>query len=173
MVIVLFLLVFLIFLLGKNIKQRRIKILSLLVLFLIIVLLTWENGVKSYYCLTEDKCITVWKSSNGEVYIIYGKYQSNKKPKDDYVKIDSKEEFIDIIFIQNDRLLVDTNTSIQKKSTNNKIELYSDNKKENDSLYTYFDGNYTKYKKNIDFISINIKENYAMDKNGKKLNNRQ
>lgn len=66
-------------------------------------------------------------------------------------------------------IYIDENAIIIKQSSDKLIELYKENKVLNDSLYTYFDGKYNRYKKEVDFISINIQENYATDKNGKKL----
>jgi hypothetical protein len=43
------------------------------------------------------------------------------------------------------------------------------NKKNNDSLFTYFDGKYNRYKRNVNYISLFIQENYAIDKDGRKL----
>ena len=50
------------------------------------------------------------------------------------------------------------------------MALYRNDKALNDSLYTNFDGRYRRYKEKVDYININIDENYATDKNDKKLN---
>jgi hypothetical protein len=49
------------------------------------------------------------------------------------------------------------------------IVRYDLNKKNNDSLFTYFDGKYNRYKRNVNYISLFIQENYAIDKDGRKL----
>lgn len=131
-----------------------------------------SDGVKSIYCLSDDKCVTVWKRTNGEVYIIFGEYKSKKVPSDNYVKMTNVMfNYIDVIFKQENKLLISLGdkADVEQKFSNGLIELYKDNKAFNDSLYTYFDGRYRKYKENVDFISIDIKENYATDKTGKKI----
>lgn len=47
-----------------------------------------------------------------------------------------------------------------------KFTNYKVHKKLYDSLLIYFDGKYNRYKKDVDFISVDIKENYAWSKNG-------
>lgn len=152
--------------------KKTFVILVLGFVFLLIINSCKFDGVRSFYCLTKDKCVTVWKSGNGYVYIIYGTYTSRKKPTDDYVKVlNSRYDNIHLILSKDDKLLIDVdeNATVIKQSTNSLMGLYKDNKVLNDSLYTYFDGKYNRYKKEVDYISVNIKENYATDKSGKKL----
>lgn len=136
-----------------------------------------SDGVRSFYCLSDNKCITIWKLESGEVLIVKGIYNESKEPINDYIRLVDVTNEVDwyasAIFTKNNKLLIDVvddNTKVISKSSSGIIELYNDNRVVNDSLYTYHDGRYRKYKKNIDFININIKENYATDKNGKKLN---
>lgn len=140
--------------------------------FLIIINSCKSDGIRSFYCLSKDNCITVWKPGNGDVYIIYGTYSSTKKPTDDYVKVlNNRYDNIHLILLKDDKLLIDVdeNATVINQSTNGLMELYKDNKASNDSLYTYFDGKYNRYKKEVYYISVNIKDNYATDKSGKKL----
>lgn len=134
-----------------------------------------SNGSKSFYCLSEDKCITVWKKGNNSAFIIRGKYDSAKTPSDDYVKLINITNAVDwyasIIFTKDDKLLVDVvddNTKVISKSSKGVIELYNNKKTLNDSLYTYFDGKYRRYRNKVEYISIDIKENYITDKTDKK-----
>lgn len=135
-----------------------------------------SNGLRSFYCLSEDKCITVWKKDNNSAFIILGKYYSAKKPSDNYVRLNDITNAVDwyasVIFTKNDKLLVDVvndKTKVVSKSSKGIIELYNNKKTLNDSLYTYFDGKYRRYKNNVEYISIDIKENYATDKTGNKI----
>ena len=134
------------------------------------------NGVRSFYCLSEDKCITIWKTGSNSAFIILGKYNSAKKPSDDYIKLNDITNAVDwyasVIFTKDDKLLIDVvddNTKVISQSSKGTIELYNNNKTLNDSLYTYFDGKYRRYKNDVEYISIDIKQNYATDKSGKKL----
>lgn len=131
-----------------------------------------SDGARSVYCITKDKCITTWELGNGELLIVYGTYKGIKKPVDDYIKvINNRYDNIHLLISRDGKLLIDVdkNATVVKQSSNDLIDLYKNNKTLNDSLYTYFDGKYTRYKKEVDYISLNIKENYATDKNGNKL----
>tara|TARA_R110002050_G_scaffold152322_1_gene279754 strand:- start:395 stop:823 length:429 start_codon:yes stop_codon:yes gene_type:complete len=134
------------------------------------------NGVRSFYCLSEDKCITIWKTESNSAFIILGKYNSAKTPSDDYIKLiditNAVDWYASVIFTKDDKLLIDVvddNTKVISQSSKGTIELYNNNKTLNDSLYTYFDGKYRRYKNDVEYISIDIKQNYATDKSGKKL----
>jgi len=156
-----------------NTTKKILSITALGIFVLIIINTLVSEGVKSIYCLSDDKCVTVWKRANGEVYIIHGEYKGRKVPSDNYVKMTNVMfSYIDVIFKQENKLLISFSdkADIEQKSSNGLIELYRDNKTLNDSLYTYFDGRYEMYNKEVDYISIDIKENYATDKSGKKLN---
>lgn len=152
------------------------KILGILVLGIVVYSIInslASDGIKSYYCLSDNKCVTVWKKVNGEKYIIFGRYESGEVPSDNYIRIETlSSDYVDVIFLNDKKSLiaVDDKADIVIQSSNNLIELYKENKVVNDSLYTYFDDRYRRYNKEIDFISLNIKENYATDKNGNKLN---
>lgn len=140
------------------------------ILLLIVVLLVWFDQSRSYVGLSEDKYVTVWKRLGNKCYIIPGKYYGIFKPSDNYIKT-TNTGYVDIIFVSEKRLLIDidAHAEIVQSSGKSLLELYSDNKAVNDSLYTYFDGEYRKYKKGVDYLSIDIKENYARDKTGKKI----
>lgn len=133
-------------------------------------------GVRSFYCLSEDKCVTVWKKGNNSAFIILGKYTSTKIPSDNYIKLINMTNFADgfvcIIYTKYDKLIIDVVDNKDKViiiSSKGIMELYNDKKALNDSLYTCFDGKYWRYKNYVEFISININENYATDKTGKKI----
>lgn len=128
-----------------------------------------SDGLRFFYCLSEDRCITVWKTQNGEVYIIYGEYRGLVPPPDDYLKlINMKSPYVCVLLSNNNKLLIDieTNAKVTYRFSNGIMRLYNDDKALNDSMYTYYDGKYRRYKKEVEYISIDIKENYATDKTG-------
>lgn len=145
-------------------------------LFLVIViasLLLWYDQSKNYYCLSEDKCITVWKRLGGDCYIISGKYSGLFRPSNDYLKT-SNTQYLTLYYY--DRL--PENIIVRDQGTSGgfegKYELrgnifveYTDKYKE--SLYPE-DAVYRKdIKEGVVFIDLNIKENYAKDNHGNKL----
>lgn len=72
-----------------------------------------------------------------------------------------------MIFIDKNKIIVSIEEkNIIKKSSDNLLEVYDE--KKNNSLI-YFDEHHARYKKGVNYISLYIKENYATDKNGKKI----
>ena len=57
---------------------------------------------------------------------------------------------------------------IHNSATGVQIANYNFNKKYNDSVFLYLDKGYHRYKKNIDYLTLNIKEEYAYGKDGKR-----
>ena len=100
-------------------------------------------------------------------YDIFSNFYSSKEiPKNNYIAA-RNIDFVDVIFIDQNKIIVSIEEkNIIKKSSDNLLEVYDE--KKNDSL-TYFDEHYTRYKKGVNYISLYIKENYATDKNGKKI----
>lgn len=159
-------------------KTKRIAALIIILGILLLLIIDGEksDGVRYFYCLSEDKCVTVWKKGNDSVFIILGKYHSEKTPSDDYIKLINMTNTIDwyasVIFTKDDKLLIDVvvdSKNVISQSSKGTIKLYNNKETLNDSLYTYFDGKYRQYKKDVEYISLNMKENYATDKTGKKL----
>ncbi|RZK48009.1 MAG: hypothetical protein EOO99_11700 [Pedobacter sp.] len=154
-------------------KTKKIIVITLLCVFIFVIISTlMSDGIKSFYCLSDDKCVTVWKRDSGEVLIISGKYKSKEIPLDNYIKITNLNYSSIVVLFVGNKLLVDVenNAMALQKSSNGTMELYRNEKALNDSLYTKFDGKYRRYKEKINYININIEENYATDKNDKKLN---
>jgi hypothetical protein len=143
-----------------------------IILFLFLILAFWAEQSRSFYCLSEGKCVTVWKRSGNKCYIILNKYYGIFKPNDNYIKT-TNTAFVHIIWTDDNRLLIDiedTAEIIQPSSDKALvIEHYSNDKILNDSLYTYFDGKYNRYNKRVNYISLHIKESYAIDSAGNKL----
>jgi len=154
----------------------------------IIITLTWifflmlssctSSGVRSFYCLSEDKCVTVWKTGNNEVYIVPFKYEKNKKPDVSYLKTINKQfltlyfskELPNKIVVRDEGNLVSNNKmfSIENKVSGEWEFLeYSDKYKA--VLYKPDATKFKDVKLNTDYLTLNIQENYATDKSGKKI----
>lgn len=150
--------------------KRRWKI--ILIIFLVIGLgLVWFGESRKFYCLDNDRCVTVWKTYNNTCYIIPGKYYGILKPADNYIQTTNIDN-VDIIWSTEKNVLVAGGASLKivnNDSTELKMNNYKSNKSYNDILYLDFDGNYHRYKKNVNYISLSIKENYARVQGGKKL----
>jgi len=68
----------------SKILMMLMKISGLFIL-LIVSLLVWFDQSRSFYCLSNDKYITVWKRLGYKCYIIPGKHYGVLKPTD-YIK---------------------------------------------------------------------------------------
>ncbi len=137
------------------------------------VVAIWYGEARKFYCLGNGKCVTVWKTYNNVCYIIPGKYYGVMKPsRISHIQTMNITD-LDIIWKSSpDSIIVnsdDTKLLVKKFSHQIVICKYSSNQKYNDSLFTDFDGHYKRYKKDVDYISLFIQENYALDKKGNKL----
>lgn len=155
---------------NKISKFMLKKVVGIIIIFITVLfgigtlyILVSNGEKKDIYCTSEKKCITLWKKRLGEVYVILGKHKNKEVPSCSCVRI-QRENIIDIIFANDSTVLITLNGDSQISHTmcdGVSIERYSDNKELNDSLYTWFDGKYKRYKKEIEFISIDFRENYV------------
>lgn len=148
--------------------KKKVKLLigTILVFVVSIILIDCQ---KIHYSIDGNKSLTVWKRIGGKCYVFPYNYSGMFIPNDNYVITDSKLESMDIIFdsISSTILVSGRNFDIvTNKSGINKITSYNDDKNRNDKLFTYKDGNYYKYKSDVEFITLYIKENYAKNKVG-------
>ncbi len=146
--------------------KKLIKYTGVFILFMAIILIIWDQK-RSFYCLSDSQCITVWKRFGNKCYIIPGKYYGIFKPSSSYVKTTNMNS-VTVIWKNNNSLLIDAKKNVEainKFSDSISIELYSKERNKNDSLYTYIENHYRKYKLKTTYLSINIEENYITDKN--------
>jgi|SRR5699024_7750468 len=133
-------------------------------LLLIAIGLIIIDQTRSFYCLERGKCITVWKQLGNKCYIIPGKYYGLFKPDNAYIKT-TNTNLITVIWQNNHSILIDSYVKVEifnQFSGSVVIRLYNNEKILNDSLYTYFDGNYHKYKKGVNYMSVDIEENLVV-----------
>ncbi len=164
---------------GNSSPFPREKILSIIPLsfllyFVINILLS--DGIKYLCCFPEsNKCFTVWKRSNGDKYIILGEHDKRRLPLDNYVQlINYPCDNVHIILSKEDKMIIScqcqgSHAKIVLKSSNESIELYHDNKAQNDTTYRYYDGKHWLYKDGVNRISVNVDENYATDNKGNRI----
>jgi len=107
------------------------------IIFFLIIGTIWSNQSRSFYCLSENRCVTVWKRTDGYCYIIPGKYYGIFEPKDNYVKTDNLEWLAVVIWTKDGRLCVDVDNAKFVSQYSNEglsmIEDYQSNKAKNDS----------------------------------------
>lgn len=147
----------------------------LIILFVFIALLSlWYGEKRSFYCLDNNKCITVWKTYGNTCYIIPDKYYGLFKPSDNYIETSNTN---DITIYWSEKLpksvIVRCETNYEIKNVEKvKISIHDFNDKDKEFreiLYGLNPKKFSDVKSDVSFISIYIKEKYATDKNGKKL----
>ncbi|CVK17182.1 hypothetical protein Ga0061079_1199 [Apibacter mensalis] len=155
-------------------KKKKIIVIIISIILLFLILDFWNEMSRKYYCLTEDKCITVWKRSDGYCYIIPGKYTSWFKPKDNYIKADNLDDGFGIYWFNNNpkEIIVDSyNYSIVNNNKDNIQMLeYNKNPKYFENLLYDADGLGDLYLKGtVSKLLIDIKDGYAFTNDGRKL----
>ena len=132
----------------------------------------WWGEARNFYPIGKKGFITVWKTYDNTCYIIPGKYYGLIKPISiNYIKTTNRSD-LDIIWNSDSSILVGSTEKmeiVEKDNNGIKIIDYDANESHNDSLYTYVDRNYRKFKNSTEFISVYLPDNYAWDKNGIKL----
>ncbi|WP_303850207.1 hypothetical protein [Apibacter mensalis] len=156
-------------------QKRLKKILIKLIIIALCVgcLIFYLFQKRNYYCLAEDKCITVWKTAEG-AFIIPGKYTSWFKPKDNYIKTDNLNEYLGIYY----NIQTPNNFYVASGIINNHFIIINKCKNINiinvnyDNAERFYDivnkDKFLKY--NIILLTINLKESYAITNDGRIFN---
>ena len=149
--------------------KRRITLI-LGALFLMIVCI---GESRSFYCLGDNKCVTVWKTFGGICYVIPGRYYGLIEPRSrSYIKTTNKIS-LDIIWPSKTNNVIadfaDGEKVIKNTSEGPIIIDYASRAGYHDSLFTHFDGKYHRYKKDLTYINISIPDNVAVNSKGEKL----
>jgi len=150
--------------------MKKITKVIIILGFIVGVPIVYYQQSRSVYCLPDGKCITVWKRIGGTCYIIPRKYYGITEPSDNFIRTTNVSD-LDLIWKKPEQMLVvGKEVKIFNRDKDAIIMVnYNEMRQHNDSLYLSFDGSYHRYKKEVDYIYINIKEGYAKDKTGKKL----
>ena len=162
----------------KKKKILAITVLGIFVLMIIGILMSDVDGIRSFYCVSGNKCVTVWKKENGEVYIIPGKYKGNDEPSGSYIKT-IRGQFLTLYFSEELSHKIIVRDQGNYLSNRKKYTIVNDTKEEWQFL-EYSNGykailyktdavKFKDVKVGTDYIDLDIKENYATDKTGKKL----
>lgn len=114
-------------------------------------LFIWYDQSRSFFKATNGEYVTMWKRYGGICYLIPGKYYWITRPVQNYIETENKASG-DFIWANKSSKYVLFSSGKNYKIVNNdstKITLinYSDDEKQNDSLYTEKKGDYSIYKK--------------------------
>lgn len=134
----------------------------LVVMFLAIgMLYLWLDQSRSFYCLSDGKCVTVWKRVGGICYIITEKYYGLFEPKE-YIETENLNAITLLIDSQSTYDYILSNDygkrlEIIAPNANIKYFPYADR---DDFKRSYYLDN--KIKKGIKYLQIDIGENLVV-----------
>lgn len=143
-------------------------------LILIGLLVVWVGESRKFYCLDEDRYITVWKTFGDICYVVPGKYFGLIRPLDNYIKT-TNTNYMTLYWTNQlpKSIVVRCEKEYQifnEDKTDITIIDYQGNHEFLDKTI-YIEGakKFNDIKADAGFIDLIIKENYALDKTGAKL----
>jgi hypothetical protein len=149
------------------------KKLFLYTIITLAVLSFWFGESRHFYCL-DNRCITVWKTFNDVCYIVPGKYYGLLKPSGSFIRT-TNTNLLSIFFSKQMPKTLFVKNEYEIKIFKGEVDGwvfvdYNGSQPKYDSLF--YKPNAKKFndlKAEADFIELNVQENYAFNKNGKRL----
>jgi hypothetical protein len=140
----------------------------------IISIVGWHGESRRFFCVDNDKCITVWKTYNNVCYIIPGKYYGLLKPSGNVMESSNNNNLTIYFTSQLPNAFVYKSEQELKISNNKKDEFIfydynSDFKKFDTILYIFNAKKNNDLKQNAQLLDIFIRDNFALDRDGKRL----
>ncbi|MCF2489884.1 hypothetical protein [Dyadobacter sp. CY347] len=141
------------------------------------IFLICRDQTRTFYCLPNGQCVTVWKRMGNNCYIIPDKYYGIFTPSLSHIET-SNTQYLTLYFNDNypKSIVVRNQGNITgKREIKIIIYPYGDWKLSGyseDNRSVFYERNARKFrdvKAHIDYIDLDIKENYGRDKNGKKF----
>jgi hypothetical protein len=149
------------------------KILLLSIVF-VVMLLGWLGESRRFFCVGNGAYITVWKTYNNTCYIIPGKYYGLLKPSKNYIE-SSNTNSMSIFYtnlLPHAFVYKSEENLIINNSNKREFTIYNydwDVKKFDKILYTPNARKSSDVNPGVYLVNIFIQENYALDKDGKRL----
>lgn len=144
-------------------KRRYVRIILFSFLVLVSVFLLWMGQRRTFLCIGEGRCVTVWKTYGNKCYLIPGKYYGLIEPMRSHATT-SNIALVGFIWPSDPDILLlssGTDTHISNKKGDIQLRLYSVNKQLNDSLYTRLDGRNRVYRDGVAYLTIDIRDGYT------------
>jgi hypothetical protein len=141
---------------------------------LLAVLLIWYRESRRFFCLNNGQCITVWKTYNNVCYIIPGKYCGIVKPSNGYIE-SANTNLITFYFSPElpGAFVFQSGMAVMiHKDARNKFYFYDFSKDTSRYLNIFYSPTAKKrsdMKPGTGLMDIDIRENYACDKDGENL----
>jgi hypothetical protein len=148
-------------------------------IFIVAVFFIYYGERRSFYCLTNGTCVTVWKTFNNKCYVIYGRYLGLIKPNDNYIETTNTQYLTLYFSLKLPKKIIARDEGILGGSKrvfkifNSDIKTITIEQYHSENLnHTFFQRDSTVgYSLGLttESMGINIKEGYAVDKNNEKL----
>jgi hypothetical protein len=141
---------------------------------LLFVVAVWYGESRKFYCLDNGRCITIWKTYNNVCFIVPGKYYGIVKPSGNYIE-SSNTNLLTIYFSKEMPRSLIIQCEQELKINNEKTDAFTFYRYETDTgrfnslLYFSSAKKRSDMKSGAGLMYIDIHENYALDKYGKKL----
>lgn len=140
----------------------------------IILLFIWYGESRKFFCFDDGKCLTVWKTYNNVCYIIPGKYYGMFKPSKNFIKSSNTDNLTIFFTSELPNVFIYKSEHDLKVNNSNKDEFIfydynSDIKKFDRIIYTPNAKKNNDIRDKVRLIDLFIQDNYALDKDGKKL----
>ena len=139
-----------------------------------IFLFTWYGESRSFVCLNNGKCVTVWKTYNDICYIVPGKYYGLIRPSKNFIQSTNNNNLtiyftseMPKAFIFKSEVSLKINNDDQKESVF--YDYNQDITKFDKVLYKPGAKRINDVKADAQLIDIIIHDDIAWDKNGKML----
>ena len=138
---------------------------------LVVVSLAWYGESRKFLCLDNGKCITLWKTFNNVCYIIPGKYYGPLGPSTNYLQSTNTNNIM-VFFsagLPNAFVFKSEQPLKINKDGFDFLDYSSDEKKFDSIFYIPNARTVQDVKGDVQYLDISIRENYATDKNGKRM----
>jgi hypothetical protein len=140
--------------------KRTIQILGLTALILGVTYFVIDQ-TRSIYCLSNEKCITVWKRVGGSCYLVPERYYGILKPTE-YIKTENSNS-LTILYDANSKydfiILNDYGKRLEVITSDTKIKYFTYEERD-DFIKKYFINN--RIKPRLKYLQIDIGENLAV-----------
>lgn len=136
---------------------------ALFIAALIVALAMWIGQRRKFYCVSAGKCVTIWKTYNNRSYIVPGKYYGVVEPSRSHVVATNVSSIALIWPLDPTSIIFDGGPECVIKNALGGVQLvdYRLNERVNDSLYTFSDGPYTRYRPELVFLTVDIEEGFT------------
>jgi hypothetical protein len=157
--------------------KKVLGIISILIVIVVSVSLYYKQS-RDFYCLPDDKCVTVWKRVGGVCYVIPSKYYDVMKPSNDFIET-TNTQYLTLYFLAgSSQVLVVKNEGTSQgfkggfkihNALKNKVTILDYSESSQSLIYKPNAQTHSDVSPGVELLNLDIFENYATDKNGKKL----